>query len=82
LFEQGHLFKNQALENDIDHAQRFAEMISLLGPPPLEFLRRSEESLKFWDENGKCTIDFIALRSQLICCRKLEELCQNPRAIP
>ncbi|KAK1142858.1 hypothetical protein N8T08_007292 [Aspergillus melleus] len=52
LFEQGHLFKNQALENDIQHAQRFAEMISLLGPPPVEFLRRSEESLKFWDENG------------------------------
>ncbi|GIK01780.1 hypothetical protein Aspvir_005821 [Aspergillus viridinutans] len=52
LFEQGHLFKNQSLENDTDRAQRFAEMISLLGPPPLEFLRRSEESLKFWDENG------------------------------
>ncbi|THC99158.1 hypothetical protein EYZ11_001333 [Aspergillus tanneri] len=27
-------------------------MISLLGPPPVEFLRRSEEGLKFWDENG------------------------------
>ncbi|GFF88416.1 kinase-like domain-containing protein [Aspergillus lentulus] len=52
LFEQGHLLKNQPLENDTDNAQRFAEMISFLGPPPLEFLRRSEESLKFWDENG------------------------------
>ncbi|EAW21195.1 uncharacterized protein NFIA_063560 [Aspergillus fischeri NRRL 181] len=44
-------FQDQPLENDTDHAQRFAETISLLGPPPLEFLRRSEESLKFWDEN-------------------------------
>ncbi|KAE8355803.1 kinase-like protein [Aspergillus coremiiformis] len=52
LFEQGHLFRNQPLENDTQHTQRFAEMISLLGPPPVEFLRRSKESLKFWDENG------------------------------
>ncbi|KAI9042650.1 kinase-like protein [Aspergillus affinis] len=52
LFEQGHLFSNQTLENDTQHAQRFAEMISHLGPPPVEFLRRSEESLEFWDENG------------------------------
>ncbi|EYE91453.1 kinase-like protein [Aspergillus ruber CBS 135680] len=52
LFEKGHLFLNRPLETDLDHAHRFAEMISLLGPPPLEFLRRSEESLKYWDENG------------------------------
>lgn len=55
LFEKGHLFLNRPLETDLDHAHRFAEMISLLGPPPLEFLRRSEESLKYWDENGKST---------------------------
>ncbi|OJJ36353.1 hypothetical protein ASPWEDRAFT_108523 [Aspergillus wentii DTO 134E9] len=52
LFEEGHLFKNRTLADDTDHARRFAEMISLLGPPPVEFLRRSKESLKFWDENG------------------------------
>lgn len=52
LFEKGHLFPNRPLETDLDHAHRFAEMISLLGPPPFEFLRRSEESLKFWDEHG------------------------------
>ncbi|KAL4805858.1 hypothetical protein BDV18DRAFT_160724 [Aspergillus unguis] len=27
-------------------------MISLLGPPQLEFLQRSEESLMYWDEKG------------------------------
>jgi len=55
LFEKGHIFPNRPLETDLDHAHRFAEMISLLGPPPFEFLRRSEESLKFWDEHGKST---------------------------
>ncbi|KAN0072146.1 hypothetical protein V8E54_009875 [Elaphomyces granulatus] len=28
-------------------------MVALLGPPPLEFLKRSNESLKYWDENGE-----------------------------
>ncbi|KAE8134924.1 kinase-like protein [Aspergillus pseudotamarii] len=52
LFEQGHLFRTLSLETEAEKAQRIAEMISLLGPPPAEFLRRSQESLKFWDENG------------------------------
>lgn len=37
---------------ELDHGRRFAEMISLMGPPPLEFLKRSEKSPKYWDENG------------------------------
>ncbi|TQB70632.1 hypothetical protein MPDQ_000250 [Monascus purpureus] len=52
LSEQGHLFRNISLETETEKAQRIAEMISLLGPPPVEFLRRSKESLKFWDEDG------------------------------
>ncbi|KAB8270696.1 kinase-like protein [Aspergillus minisclerotigenes] len=52
LFEQGHLFRNLSLDSETEKAQRFAEMISLLGPPPVEFLRRSKESPKFWDESG------------------------------
>ncbi|PYI07584.1 kinase domain protein, partial [Aspergillus sclerotiicarbonarius CBS 121057] len=54
LFEQGHLFPATTydLKTDTDHARRFAEMISLLGPPPVEFLRRSEASLRFWDADG------------------------------
>ncbi|KAE8372485.1 kinase-like protein [Aspergillus bertholletiae] len=43
LFEEGHLFRNQNIENETEKARRIAEMISLLGPPPVEFLRRSEE---------------------------------------
>ncbi|PKY05493.1 kinase domain protein [Aspergillus campestris IBT 28561] len=53
LFEQGHLFKSSySLENETGSARRFAEMISLLGPPPVEFLARSEGSFKFRDRNG------------------------------
>ncbi|GAB1191299.1 hypothetical protein APSETT444_000471 [Aspergillus pseudonomiae] len=52
LFEQGHLFRNASLETETGKAQRIAEMISLLGPPPVEFLRRSKESLRLWDEKG------------------------------
>lgn len=27
-------------------------MIAILGPPPLEFLKRTENSLRYWDDNG------------------------------
>lgn len=33
--------------------RRFAEMTALLGPPPEAFLRRSPQTLQFWDEHGK-----------------------------
>ncbi|KAM5501700.1 hypothetical protein McanMca71_005162 [Microsporum canis] len=52
IFEQGHLFENVNPMGELDHGRRFAEMISLLGPPPPEFLKRSKESQKYWDENG------------------------------
>ncbi|KAI9375122.1 kinase-like protein [Aspergillus egyptiacus] len=52
LFEQGHLFRSRVLDTDADTGLRFGEIISLLGSPPREFLRRSPESLKYWDERG------------------------------
>lgn len=56
IFEQGHLFENVNPMGELDHGRRFAEMISLLGPPPPEFLKRSKESRKYWDENGNTII--------------------------
>lgn len=54
LFEQRSLFriydKNSAERND---AQHLAAMTALLGPPPPEFLQRSELTKKYWDANGK-----------------------------
>ncbi|KAL4918718.1 kinase domain-containing protein [Aspergillus aurantiobrunneus] len=52
LAEDHHLFfaKKDGLLNDEQH---LAEMVALMGPPPLEFLRRSQKSEQFWDSNWK-----------------------------
>jgi hypothetical protein len=81
LFEQGHLFENRNLESVSDQAYRFAEMLSLLGHPPLEFLRRSKESLKFWDEDGSQSALTIHQQPLLICGRQLEGRCADPRTV-
>ncbi|PGH34652.1 hypothetical protein GX50_02542 [[Emmonsia] crescens] len=52
LFEHNRIFSARNPDGKLDDAYHLAEMIAVLGPPPLEFLRRSEKSLKFWDENG------------------------------
>jgi hypothetical protein len=48
LFEGGRLFR---AENDgiPDNEQHLAEMVSLMGPPPKEFLERSDKCRKYWD---------------------------------
>ncbi|OKL61200.1 hypothetical protein UA08_03152 [Talaromyces atroroseus] len=51
MLEGNHLFsahKSGALNNE----QHLAEMVSLMGPPPLEFLRRSPISQRYWDEEA------------------------------
>ncbi|RDL32424.1 Uncharacterized protein BP5553_08880 [Venustampulla echinocandica] len=51
LLEGGHLFfakKNRILDDE----QHLAEMVSLLGPPPPEFLKRSEKCDQYWDNQG------------------------------
>lgn len=51
LFEGGRLFR--AEKDDIPNdEQHLAEMVSLLGPPPKEFLRRSKECRKYWGTEG------------------------------
>ncbi|PWY85762.1 CMGC/CLK protein kinase [Aspergillus sclerotioniger CBS 115572] len=52
LVEDTHLFfakKDRVLNDD----QHLAEMISLMGSPPPEFLKRSEKSERFWTPQGK-----------------------------
>lgn len=53
MFEGSHLFGSGSL-GELDKMQRFAEMTSLLGPPPEEFRKRTRESSEYWDENGRC----------------------------
>jgi hypothetical protein len=51
LLEGGHLFfarKNGKLDDE----QHLAEMVSLLGPPPPEFLIRSKNCSQYWDSQG------------------------------
>ncbi|PLB49730.1 protein kinase, variant, partial [Aspergillus steynii IBT 23096] len=51
LVEGSHLFfakRNRILDDD----QHLAEMVSLMGPPPPEFIRESENCNRWWDEHG------------------------------
>ena len=52
LFEGGRLFyavKGGSLNDE----QHLAEMVSLMGPPPREFLERSEKCGQYWDSEGE-----------------------------
>ncbi|KAL3450420.1 kinase-like domain-containing protein [Aspergillus insuetus] len=51
MVEGGNLFfaKKYRILNDEQH---LAEMVSLMGPPPPEFLQRSEKCRQFWDDQG------------------------------
>ncbi|KAK7420435.1 hypothetical protein QQZ08_010422 [Neonectria magnoliae] len=51
LFEGGRLFyalKDRVLNDE----QHLAEMVSLMGPPPASFIRRSKECQKYWHDEG------------------------------
>ncbi|RMZ85271.1 hypothetical protein DV738_g375, partial [Chaetothyriales sp. CBS 135597] len=54
LFEGGRLFR--AVNHDtgqLDDEHHLAEMVSLMGPPPKEFLRRSGDKYRqYWDSEG------------------------------
>ncbi|KAK3116860.1 hypothetical protein LTR53_002354 [Teratosphaeriaceae sp. CCFEE 6253] len=53
LFEPKRLFSPHGEDGRYSEGHHLAQMISIMGPPPAEFLRRSEKSLRFWDEEGK-----------------------------
>ncbi|KNG89695.1 protein kinase [Aspergillus nomiae NRRL 13137] len=51
LVQDTHLFFAKR-EGQLNDEQHLAEIVSLMGPPPPEFLRRSKRSGQFWDEQG------------------------------
>jgi serine/threonine-protein kinase SRPK3 len=53
LFEHNHIFQGRNSENEYDEIYHLAEVIAVLGPPPLNFLKQSDRSLQFWHENGQ-----------------------------
>jgi hypothetical protein len=67
LFEDKHLFYG----NDPDGSgyktrAHLAEVVGLLGPPPLDLLKRGSRSKEFFDEEGTNTHSSSVLFSKLI----------------
>ncbi|KAK7414584.1 hypothetical protein QQZ08_012529 [Neonectria magnoliae] len=53
LLEPKGLFQIYDIDNlEINEAFHLAHMVRILGPPPLDFLRRSPKSQKYWDDAG------------------------------
>ncbi|KAK4149938.1 hypothetical protein C8A00DRAFT_37469 [Chaetomidium leptoderma] len=53
LLEPEALFDVYAADSpELNDAHHLAAMTALLGPPPPEFLKRSEETSKYWSEDG------------------------------
>ncbi|PGH06014.1 hypothetical protein GX51_02605 [Blastomyces parvus] len=52
LFEPDRLFQARDSSGEHDDAYHSAQMVAVLGPPPLDFLKRGTNYLKYWDENG------------------------------
>ena len=53
LFEPNRLFSGRSQNGHYSEVHHLAQMVSILGPPPLDFLRRSEKSKRFWNVDGK-----------------------------
>ncbi|MCJ1255267.1 hypothetical protein MMC24_003083 [Lignoscripta atroalba] len=51
LFEGSRLFY-AVKDGHLDDERHLAEMVSLMGPPPKEFLRRSDKCRQYWDSAG------------------------------
>lgn len=46
------LFQARNDQRLLDDTLHLAEMVAIMGPPPREFLERSEMSSIWWDKNG------------------------------
>jgi len=52
MFENEHLFSARGQAGDQLSQYHLAEMVAILGPPPLDYLQRSETSWEYFDKNG------------------------------
>lgn len=53
LFQDKHMFDGRDPAGKYTNRYHLAEMIAYMGPPPVEFLERSEASRKFFDAQGQ-----------------------------
>ena len=64
LLEGGRLFR-AVKDGRLNDEQHLAEMVSLIGPPPKTFLKRSEKCRQYWDANGRLSLlDYYAVFTQ------------------
>lgn len=64
LLEKESLFGVYNMESlELNDAHHLAAMTALLGPPPPEFLKKSEETKKYWTEDG----ELIAKENHMFC---------------
>ncbi|KAG8625798.1 hypothetical protein KVT40_006199 [Elsinoe batatas] len=52
LFEPSRLFKAKGAEGEYSEHHHLAQMIAIMGPPPRDFLKRSERCDRFWRADG------------------------------
>jgi hypothetical protein len=64
VFEGGHLFEGQD-PNGQEYTTRahLAEVVGLLGPPPLDLLKRGVRSKEFFSEDGRFPCGGLGLRT-------------------
>lgn len=60
LLEDGNLFR-PIKDGHLDDELHFAQMISLMGPPPRRFLERSRQCSKYWDSEGESSPERVIL---------------------
>ena len=53
IFENKHMFHAMDEQKKPSSINHIAEMISVVGPPPKEFLRRCGDASRFFDSQGK-----------------------------
>lgn len=61
LFEGKNLF-HPVVDGFVSDELHLAEMVSLMGPPPKQFLERSEKSCQFWDADGTPTLIALLMK--------------------
>ena len=52
MFENKHLFKAQDCNGESSSLHHMAEMVAVLGLPPLDYLQRTETSWEYFDKSG------------------------------
>ena len=68
LYEDKHLFNTiDPQENKYAAAVHLAEMVSYLGKPPPEFLKRSKISSWYFDDQGMCVESLFRILYYKIC---------------